>query len=234
MLYPKNRHSELLKIKEYQKKDNLLYIHYACSSIKDNNENIITSIAIKESKSNEVRSFNITEIIDEKSMLDDFYRYIKTKSNHYWIHWNMKNSIYGFDAINNRYKELGSTPEEIHHEQKIDLYVILINIYGDNYIDHPHFINIAKKNKLNIKDFIKGEDEPQCFKDKEYQKLKLSSHRKVEIIKELFEKADKLKTKKKSIVLRIFDYIECINNSKSYQCLVILTVLMTFYSFFKK
>ena len=47
----------------------------------------------------------------QKEMLKDFYSYQKKHLNYEWVHWNMRNANFGFEAISNRFKILGGHPK---------------------------------------------------------------------------------------------------------------------------
>jgi hypothetical protein len=39
----------------------------------------------------------------EPQMLDEFYHFVEANRNCNWIHWNMRDENYGFEAIKRRY-----------------------------------------------------------------------------------------------------------------------------------
>jgi hypothetical protein len=126
----------------------------------------------------------------EKQMLDEFYDYIRSHSGHLWIHWNMRNIHYGFQAIAHRYKVLGGTPPEIHESQLVDLSRLLFAVYGPKYIGHPRLQKLVEKNRMSDKDFLPGADEAVAFEGGEYVKLHFSTLRKVDIIATLARRTD--------------------------------------------
>lgn len=69
-------------------------------------------------------------------MLGDFYKFVKTHLSYNWIHWNMRDINYGFQAIDHRFSVLGGKPISIPDSQKFDLARKLVDIYAD-YADHP-------------------------------------------------------------------------------------------------
>ena len=108
--------------------DLLHIIHYSCENLNDNNEGYsprITSIAVVHIASDTTHSFSIHLIAEqmgierdkiiekynelEQVMLEDFNDFIKNHQNALWVHWNMNNINYGFEAIEHRYKVLSKT-----------------------------------------------------------------------------------------------------------------------------
>ncbi|MFR2738305.1 MAG: hypothetical protein ACLTA2_06215 [[Clostridium] innocuum] len=207
------------KMKEIDKKrDNCLVIHYSCESFYNNTDGHsprITSIAISNLDSHQTDSFSIhmiaeemkydlTELenefdIVEKQMLDNFYDYVKEYKNCIWVHWNMRDVNYGFQAIEHRYKVLSGKPIIVENSKKVDLAKLLVNYYGKNYIGHPRMKKLMELNNLTHKDFLDGEAEAKAFQNREYVKLHQSTLRKVNIFTDFLDLSlqGKLKTKSK-------------------------------------
>jgi hypothetical protein len=157
----------------------------------------------------------------EKKMLDEFYDFAKKHKEYKWIHWNMRDSNYGFDAIANRYRILGGTAFEIDEDRRYDFPRILGKIYTYGYENNKpdgRLLNLANRNKMTTIDTLKGVDESAAFDNKEYLKLHKSTLRKVDIIDSIIDRADKneLKvcSKKKHIYgLTIPGLIEIVKNN---------------------
>ncbi|MBB4825600.1 hypothetical protein HNO89_002836 [Sporosarcina luteola] len=185
----------------------LLFIHYSCESFYDLRESgrsaRITSIAVRYFETGQSVSFSIHTTAEkerklhsieshydelEKIMLRDFSQFVKKHENYYWIHWNMRDIGYGFQAINHRFSVLGGKPVEIFDDKKFDLANKLKIVFGDKYIDHPRFERLMEKNSISKKDFLNGEQEAQAFENKEYIRLHHSTLRKVNVMHDIFEK----------------------------------------------
>lgn len=196
---------------------NLLIIHYSCESFYDWDDGRsprITSISVKLYKTGQTVSFSIHKTAEverkltsieehydalEKVMLDGFMEFVRSHSDCKWLHWNMREANYGFQAINHRHSVVGGEPIEIPHENKIDLADKLKDIYGTDYMDHPRFAKLAQKNNITKKDFLDGKSESEAFQEKKYVQLHHSSLRKVNIIESIFKKVldNNLKTNAK-------------------------------------
>ena len=189
-------------------KSNTLIIHYSCESfydIKDGRTPRITSIAVRELNSAQTKSFSIHKVAEikkvnfddieenydalEKDMLKEFFEFVKDHSNYNWVHWNMRDINYGFEAIEYRYKVLSGEPVSIDSNKRYDLARILKNRYGDKYIiGHPRLEKLTEKNNITQKDFLTGKEEAMCFEKKEFIKLHQSTLRKVDVFNTIFEK----------------------------------------------
>ena len=93
----------------------------------------------------------------------------------------MRDTNYGFFAIENRFIVLGGNPVSIPDGNKIDLSRILVNCYGRDYIGHPRLEKLVDKNKMTKKDFLTGAEEASAFENKQYIKLRNSTLRKIDL-----------------------------------------------------
>jgi hypothetical protein len=119
--------------------EHVVVIHYSCESFYDRPDGSsprITSIAVRNLESAQTTSFSIHQMakrngysidqIDqrydhlEKMMLDEFYEYVRTHLTYKWLHWNMRDINYGFQAIAHRYRVLRGEPVEIYEANLVD------------------------------------------------------------------------------------------------------------------
>lgn len=173
-------------------------IHYSCESffnMKDGKTPRIASIAVKELETGQVKSFSIHQCAEfehiefneicnkydelERKMLQQFFDYAEQINNNrkIWLHWNMRDNNYGFEALKNRFNVLTGTIHNISF-QNIDLSALLINYYGVQYIDQPRLEKIMEKNGFSKGSFLKGKEEAIAFDQKEYVKLHQSTLKK--------------------------------------------------------
>lgn len=176
-----------------------LLIHYSCESFIDTpngNTPRITSIAVRYFDTAQTKSFSIHKTAElesiptmeiynhydqlERAMLDMFFDFVEHHKSHKWIHINMRDVNYGFEAINHRYSILGGKPFVISDNLKIDLPRVLIDKYGANYISHPRMENLYSRNKFTMINFLTGKEEALAFQNREYVKLHLSTLRKID------------------------------------------------------
>ena len=188
-----------------------LIIHYACESFY--NSEIaktprIGAIAVRFFDSGQTYSFSMhksAEILKidpedipskydevEFAMLTDFAKFLKEHKDYKWIHWNMRDGNYGFQAISHRYRVLqnklvkGRSIKvemlEINDSNKVDLAMLLINKYGVRYVGNPRMQKLVEINNLSPKDFLTGEDEAKAFSDNDFHKLLMSTLEKVSLL----------------------------------------------------
>lgn len=167
-------------------------IHYACESFYGNpmaKTPRITAIAIRSFESGQKYSFSMHQTAEmlgiaanaitshyddiEFAMLRDFAEFLKIHKDVNWIHWNMRDGNYGFQAINHRYRILKNKlaagnvniPEmiEVNDSNKVDLSLLLIRKYGARYIGNPRMKKLMDLNKLDPKNFMTGEEEAKAF-----------------------------------------------------------------------
>lgn len=147
-------------------------IHYSCEAF-DNRATgqspRITSIAVRRLDSGQTKSFSIHAIAEErgiplsaigshynaleKEMLEQFYRYVSEAGEANYLHWNMRDANYGFEAIEHRLHVLGGQPHSIPERQRFDLARMLQELYGNEYIGDPKLQNIAEKNNMTMLGF---------------------------------------------------------------------------------
>ena len=203
----KSRQETLRRLRELDsRKANVLVIHYSCESFYDRPDGStprVTSIAVRNFDSGQTESFSIHKVAElkgislaeitrhydtlEKEMLDEFGQFLQSNVHCTWVHWNMRDINYGFQAIEHRHKVLGGTPpSRLPEERKVDLARALASIYGVGYVGHPRLESIVKLNKITDQSFLNGKEEAVAFEKAEFVKLHQSTLRKVDILANLF------------------------------------------------
>lgn len=190
-------------------------IHYSCSDLHQNPGLMrahINSIVLKDFQTgsefvfdlvNISKSMNVVlsiqnEIDVEKELLKRYNDFIKTHKNSFFVHWQMRNTSFGFQAIENRIQHLLCiVPEIIDKDKKIDLMRVLYDIYGDGFSVHPIMIDMAKLNNLYDHRFLTGDIEAKEFFNQNYSAVTRSTIRKVSIFSEFVRLIykNKLKTR---------------------------------------
>ena len=192
----------------FENADKVYVIHYSCESFYGENRTgspRITSLAVRSLSTGQTESFSIHHEMElehvefskienrynelERQMLDRFFGYLKRQSDAEYLHWNMRDANYGFQAIEHRYKALGGDPFRIDSSKKFDLARLFKGIYGPEYVQHPRMINLLKKNNIRSKDLLTGKQEAEAFNRKEYIRLHQSTLRKVDIIADFAERS---------------------------------------------
>ena len=191
---------------------NVWVIHYSCESFDDRPEGRsprITSIAVRNLGSGQTNSFSIHKVAEvrgvslleigehydslEREMLQDFYGHLKNYRQAQYLHWNMRDSNYGFQAIEHRFRVLGGSNEElyvVHDNDKTDLSRLLVDIYGIRYIGHPRLESLIDKNDITRLQFLSGKEEAKAFDDKDLVALHQSTLRKVDVLANIAGRAN--------------------------------------------
>lgn len=200
-----------------------LIIHYSCESFfnkPEGNTPRITSIAVKSVRNEQTYSFSIHKIAElqnislseinqnydqlEKDMLDEYFDFLSRHENEKWIHINMRNINFGFEAINHRYKVLGGSPKYINDILKIDLARLFVDFYGKDYVDHPRFESLYSMNKITMTSFLNGAQEAEAFVQENYVALHQSTLRKVDNMHDVISLANGNDLKTKSNLFKIY------------------------------
>lgn len=179
------------------KPEKYLIIHYSCESFfnLEGKSPKIASISVRQFNNAQTNNFSIhqyaeilqTEISQEtykqieEKLLEDFFKFVDKNGGKTWIHWNMRDSSFGFNALEQRFKVLGGTPTVIDNDKKIDLGHLFKLYFGEDYIENPHIETLMNLNKFNPKNFLNGNDEAGAFDIDEYVKLSLSTSSKVNL-----------------------------------------------------
>src|SRR5947207_2141290 len=106
-----------------------LVVHYSCESFYDRQDGRtprVTSIAVRNFGSGQTESFSIHKIAEQRGihaeqvpeqydqlelqMLDDFFSFLRANQGFLWLHWNMRDINFGFQALEHRHKVLGGEP----------------------------------------------------------------------------------------------------------------------------
>ncbi|KAB8033602.1 hypothetical protein [Fluviispira multicolorata] len=202
-------------------KREVYFIHYSCESFSDVKDGLspkIASISILNLESEQTHSFSIHQFAEQEKitdiniikdnylnfeikMLDCYFKYMKKickNRNTIILHWNMKDSAYGFIALENRFRVLKGKPFSVRDDYKINISNILYNLFGDKYIDKPKLMNIIKYNNYSCNDLMSGEEEAKCFENGDYLKLHNSTLKKVRIFSYIINDLMLKKLKRKS------------------------------------
>lgn len=180
---------------------NVWIIHYSCESFYDRPEGRsprVTSIALRKLDSAQTASFSIHQTAErrripfggieqhyddlEQEMLTAFFGHLGNHRGMKYLHWNMRDANYGFQAIEHRFRVMGEEPYVVEDDKKFDLSRLLIDIYGVGYIDHPRMEKLLAKNHIAPRDFLTGAEEARAFEERNFAGLHQSTLRKVDIV----------------------------------------------------
>lgn len=207
--------------KAYENSFQSYLIHYSCESFYDNisgQSRRVTSIAVRNLSSAQTHSWSIhksAELLDlldsmnenldklEKHMLKDYFTFLENHSSYLFIHWNMRDEAYGFQAIEHRYRVLKGKPFILQDDRKLDLARVLVALYGRQYAPHEsasgrrgRLMSLIEMNGIADTDALQGEEEANAFKNGMYLELHRSTLRKVDAFANIIDRvhAGSLKT----------------------------------------
>jgi len=168
-------------------------------------------------------------------MLSDYFEFIKENASKFFVHWNMRDINYGFQALEHRGKVLGlNNVFNLPDSMKFDLARMLYQRYGANYISHPRLGNLIKFNNITDRNLLTGEEEAEAFKNNEFLKLHQSTLRKVDSFESILEHVEdrnlKVLSKFKDIYgLDFGSIILMIKKHWLFSLIVLLTGVLTFF-----
>ncbi|MDR1013223.1 MAG: hypothetical protein LBL38_03040, partial [Lactobacillales bacterium] len=187
-----------------------------------------------EKKHIELNDNNYDEI--EKIMLTEFYHFLRSNTLATFVHWNMRDTNYGFSAIEHRLQVLSGSPYIIPDSSKFDLSQALIEIYGENYIGHPRLEKIIDKNNITKKSFLSGVNEAEAFEKKEYVKLEQSTLRKVDALETIFCLAAENRLKSNFKLIRftkpLYFFVESFCNNLYVTIITLIAAILAILQFF--
>jgi len=179
---------------------NAFAIHYACEGF-DVPHPRATSIAVRSLGTNQTHSFSLSneanngsinlgdadiDVLDtlEAAMLAKFFAFVAAHQNHHWLHWNMRDDKFGFKALENRFLRLGGTPATIPDDHKVDLAVLMFELYGDRYAAAKpgRLSNLARANGLTMTDFLEGAEQGLALGRKDFAAVHRSTLRKSDLL----------------------------------------------------
>ena len=184
-------------------------IHYSCESFYDRPDGRsprITSIALRNLESGQTDSFSIHQVAErqhldpgqithnyddlERQMLREFSGHIAGHRGMKYLHWNMRDVNFGFQALHHRASVHGV---ELHHIPEVDrhdLSRLLVDMYGVGYVGHPRLENLLTFNEIKALDFLTGKQEADAFENQKYVSLHQSTLRKVDVLANLAGRAN--------------------------------------------
>jgi hypothetical protein len=186
----------------------VLLIHYACEDFAnrpDGSSARITSIAVRHLDNALTYSFS-THLSAEKlkikpaeikknydqletAVLSEFSEFCAKHLSFTFVHWNMRDTNYGFPAIYHRSRMLEVEPNEIPPGNLVDLARTLVNIYGANYIGHPRLPQLLELNNISTLAYVGGEKEAEISVNGDFVTIHRSTLRKVDCFESIITRA---------------------------------------------
>lgn len=180
-------------------------IHYACQSFYQDSQlssTRIGCISLRQLASGQVTTFSIAKTAElyrlspadipprwnalERTMLGEFYEFVRTNRTARFLHWNMRDDTFGFGALAHRFEVLGGRPEDVPEHNRVDLARLLNEIYGDRYVKERGKLDaLAKRNGLTSSDALAGADEAVALEKGQFRAVQMSTQSKVKLISDI-------------------------------------------------
>lgn len=183
-------------------------VHYACEGF-EKADRRVTAIAARNLGSGCTQSFEVSTMLrqagvdpataSEKDLdraelaaLEAFYAFVRMhQAATYWLHWNMRDSTFGFAALENRCRLLGGAPVEIAEPFRVDLAAKMIDLYGDNYAARDNRLrSLADRNDLVTKHLVDGSDQAEALKRRDFGVVDRSLHNRIDLMYAVATKAN--------------------------------------------
>jgi hypothetical protein len=211
--------------------DRFYLIHYSSERLFDETVGAlsprITSIVVMHYQSRQIQSFalhavaetlnipreNVADRYDdiERDLLTRFFDFIRDRRQSYWVHWNMRSLVYGFEHLEHRYRILtGHEPPIVPIEVRLNLNDIFKVRYGSDYAADPRLKSLMALQGDMPAQFMEGAEESEAFRRMEFIRMNASTIAKVQFFRHAVELAKKgrLRTAGNKLVNRIDKLLE--------------------------
>src|SRR5690606_37991970 len=127
-------------------------------------------------------------------ILNLYIDFVKRNIDSFWIHWDMKNIHFGFEAIKHRYEKIFETLDdycEIPNNKKKNLRTIIEGMYGDNFVsgaDRLKALMVCNSDNVEDPTYLSKDNESSQFENKNFIAVIRSVDLKVEFIKKATKK----------------------------------------------
>lgn len=176
--------------------EKIISIHYACSDLNGGSLSCVTAISLYEIETQKSVSFSIaeakerlgmdvSEAILERDVLERFFDFAHTYENSLWIHWHMSSSLYGFEALVERYGVLSGVYFDITF-RLINLPDRLYTRYQKRCMIYPKMVSFLDKNEFDTTLILYGEEEAKAYQKGDFDAIKISSLLKAKAFGEIF------------------------------------------------
>lgn len=181
-------------------------VHYACEDF-DRPDGRIAAIAVRNLETGATTLFDVTSKLPsgmtpksaqsadldlaERTMLAEFDAFVQGHPNHFWLHWNMRDALFGFDALQRRHRALSGAPGPSPAPHlRIDLASRMFDLYGDRYAAPPSRLEtVAAKNGLSMVNLIGGLEQGRLITQGDYRRVERSLLNRVDILYSIAIKA---------------------------------------------
>jgi len=173
----------------------LVAVHYACESFmtaKDRPAGV-ACIALHDLQTHETLAFSRADApssLDgdnrEIQLLRRFFAELESRTDAFFLHWNMNRPEYSFAALSARYEYLtGEAPEGLAPSRRIDVDELLSARFGSDYAPHGRLESMGRLNNQDLRSFKSGKSEAEIFAKGDWGTLTRSASSKAVLIANL-------------------------------------------------
>ncbi|MEO1193566.1 MAG: hypothetical protein AAFY02_17535 [Pseudomonadota bacterium] len=236
----------------FTKSNNIWFIHYSCESFTNTKSGLppkVVCIVVQRYGSSQQKSFcsHFEQVfggnderkaseapgsIDDKEALSDFFCWLKNDTTRHFVHWRMRSSFFGFEALEKRFTIVGGRPHKVLDNQKHDLPEILRNIYGNSFSDNSKMDSVMHMNEISVNDFLSGLEELEALRNNNLNAVFRSTQRKVRTFSFITELAIDKKLKKRAGPEKHLRMQSKVDMIKDHWVFVILSFVLVVLSFF--
>lgn len=174
----------------------------------------------------------------EERLIKGFVLFVKTHRNYNWLHWDMNDVHFSFEAIEHRYKVLvdenGKDFINIPLDKRFNINQLLQNIYGDHYENEPQLDNLIKSNNKGVlkNGYLTLSQEATAFKDLNFSKILESLRCKVNFLLEIINKTPnrQLRVSNRNFINRLGSFITHPITASIAFVLTMIGVLLTIFT----
>jgi len=147
----------------------------------------------------------------ERAILERYYAFARDRREKTWVHWNMRNVVFGFEHLEHRYRVLTKAePPSIPVEVRVNLNDVFKQRYGSNYAADPKMQTLMDLNGPRDPRFMTGSEEAKAFLATDFIRMHSSTICKVEFFRHALELSVKgrLKTAGTGLFVRLDRFLE--------------------------
>lgn len=199
-----------------KKPSDYLIVHYSSQSLFDEVENAysprITSIVVMFYDTRQTVNFSLHSIAEEleisrdtveskydeieQELLQRFFQFAQQHFSTCWLHWNMRNTVFGFEHLEHRYRVLvKKAPPTIPYDHRVNISDVLKYKFGPDFAPDPRMLKLMELNGRRDPRFLTGDEEASAFTRLEFIRMNSSTISKVEFFRFVLDRAAKGKLK---------------------------------------
>lgn len=154
--------------------ESLAVVHYACENLNTATDHpaAVSCIVIRPVDGGPTQLFSRTQsspdtddAAKEIDLLLRYFNHARSIAGTQFVHWNMSRAVYGFNALESRYRYLtgNDPPYQVPPSATHDLDDLVEAQYGADYATHPKMLTLAQLNGMAPRYALPGGEEAERF-----------------------------------------------------------------------